>query len=496
MAEAAIAHRWCPITDLTGFDRELDRAELLSLSSVWDDVKNDLPSDQVHDFNERLKREWAIETGLIERVYTFDAGITQLLIEQGIDASLIPHDATDKSPQLVAGIIADQAEAVDFLFDLVGQQRVLSTSYIKELHTLMTRKQATVSGIEQFGRSVEIPLEHGEHKRQPNNPAQPDDRVFEYCPPEQVTSEMDRLVDLHLAHTADGVAAELEAAWLHHRFAQIHPFQDGNGRVARALASLVLIREGWFPLVIATSDRQCYLDNLASADEGDLRPLAAQFATVQRLWFRKAIGIGEEVRRSAHRTDQLIAAIGDQFRERKIQSRAEMEVAKETAHTLAHLAKSKFESLQGEISHAIGADGEARRVFVDDGTDEDPDHRTWHRYQVVETARYRDLDYYANLREFHAWVRLGLVTENGRSEILLSLHGVNWEYRGLVGASMCLYRRQKGDDIEHQIIELEPVCGELFQFNYKEASVSVEQRFDRWLEESLLRGLDQWRRGE
>ena len=61
---------------------------------------------------------------------------------------------------------------------------------------------------------------------------------------------------------------------------------------------------------------------------------------------------------------------------------------------------------------------------------------------------------------------------------------------------MCLYRRQKGDDIEHQIIELEPVCGELFQFNYKEASVSVEQRFDRWLEESLLRGLDQWRRGE
>ena len=34
-------------------------------------------------------------------------------------------------------------------------------------------------------------------------------------------------------------AREIEATWLHHRFTQIHPFQDGNGRVARALASLV-----------------------------------------------------------------------------------------------------------------------------------------------------------------------------------------------------------------------------------------------------------------
>ena len=292
MAEAEIAHHWSPITDLTGSDQDLDRAEVLSLSSVWDDVRADLPSDQVDDFNERLKREWAIETGLVERIYTLEAGITQLLIEQGIDASLIPHDATNKSPQLVAGIIADQAQAVDFLFDFVGQQRVLSTSYIKQLHALMTRKQATASGIDQFGNHVEVQLEHGEYKRWPNNPTQSDGCVFQYCPPEQVASEMDRLVELHMAHVALGVDAELEAAWLHHRFAQIHPFQDGNGRVARALASLVLIREGWFPLVIPSSELTGYLNNLALADSGSLGPLAAQFAAIQRVWFRRAIGMG------------------------------------------------------------------------------------------------------------------------------------------------------------------------------------------------------------
>ncbi|MCY4667476.1 MAG: Fic family protein, partial [Rhodococcus sp.] len=303
--------------------------------------------------------------------------------EQGIDASLIPHDATDKAPQVVAGIIADQAQAVDFLFDFVGQQRSLSSSYIKELHALMTRKQATASGIDQFGRPVEVPLTHGEYKLHPNNPTQPDGRVFEYCPPEQVASEMDRLVEFHLEHAADDVAAELEAAWLHHRFAQIHPFQDGNGRVARALASLVLIREGWFPLVVASSDRVRYLDNLKAADSGDLRPLTSQFAAVQRTWFRKAIGIGEQVRQAAERTDQLIAAIGDQFRERRVQTRVEMEQAKETSATLAQMATARFRSLRDDISHAIGADGGTRRVFVDFGLDDDDDRRSWHRYRSL-----------------------------------------------------------------------------------------------------------------
>jgi Fic family protein len=47
-----------------------------------------------------------------------------------------------------------------------------------------------------------------------------------------VAAEMDKLVELHREHRAAGVAPEVESAWLHHRFTQIHPFQDGNGRVA------------------------------------------------------------------------------------------------------------------------------------------------------------------------------------------------------------------------------------------------------------------------
>jgi hypothetical protein len=43
------------------------------------------------EFEKRLRREWAIETGIIEDVYTLDRGVTRILIEKGIDAALIPH---------------------------------------------------------------------------------------------------------------------------------------------------------------------------------------------------------------------------------------------------------------------------------------------------------------------------------------------------------------------------------------------------------------------
>ena len=104
---------------------------------------------------------------------------------------------------------------------------------------------------------------------------------------------MERLVGLHASHEGLGVPPEIEAAWLHHRFTQIHPFQDGNGRVARALASLVFLRAGWFPLVIVGSgeDRNAYIRALEAADAGDLAPVVELFASVQRREFRKALSI-------------------------------------------------------------------------------------------------------------------------------------------------------------------------------------------------------------
>ncbi len=81
---------------------------------------------------------------------------------------------------------------------------------------------------------------------------------------------MDRLIHWHEEHVQREIPPEVEAAWLHHRFTQIHPFQDGNGRVARAIASLIFIKANWFPLVVRSDEKAKYLDELEKADFGNL----------------------------------------------------------------------------------------------------------------------------------------------------------------------------------------------------------------------------------
>jgi hypothetical protein len=63
----------------------------------------------------------------------------------------------------------------------------------------------------------------------------------EYCPVEQVEPQMEQLLRWYNAREKRDVPPEVEAAWLHHRFTQIHPFQDGNGK------SKSVSRAGWTP---------------------------------------------------------------------------------------------------------------------------------------------------------------------------------------------------------------------------------------------------------
>lgn len=64
------------------------------------------------------------------------------------------------------------------------------------------------------------------------------------------------------------------AAFLHHRFVEIHPFIDGNGRVARLLTNLYLIGRNYPVIVLKKEDRKKYYQYLQSADSGNLSPFS------------------------------------------------------------------------------------------------------------------------------------------------------------------------------------------------------------------------------
>jgi Fic family protein len=277
------------ITDLPKHWKALSIAAIADIIPVWADSKKKLEnSDQLRTFNERLAREWAIETGVIEDVFHIDRGTTVTLIEQGLSAALLEHGTTNKPPEYVINILRDHVEALDWLLEsFVIEKQPLTTARIKDLQSLLTAHQSHVDAfiLDPGSASLvptRVPLLRGIWKDQPNN-VERDGKQFCYCPPIHTEEEMTKLVEWHNRHQAEGVPPEVEAAWLHHRFTQIHPFHDGNGRVARALASLVYIQAGLFPLVIERGETcRCYITTLEKADAGNLRALVEMFAEEQR----------------------------------------------------------------------------------------------------------------------------------------------------------------------------------------------------------------------
>ena len=66
----------------------------------------------------------------------------------------------------------------------------------------------------------------------------------------------------------------LELAFkFHHRFERIHPFADGNGRVGRMMLNYILIKEGYYPIIIRKNHRQKYIKALQAADLQRYLPL-------------------------------------------------------------------------------------------------------------------------------------------------------------------------------------------------------------------------------
>jgi fido (protein-threonine AMPylation protein) len=109
----------------------------------------------------------------------------------------------------------------------------------------------------------------------------PERPVFEPPPPEAVPERLEDLLVWWRTAYADLSVSDQETiiralARLHHDFVSIHPFEDGNGRMARLLIDLAaeeLLGRRIGPALHADASR--YFEALRSADQGDLKPLAS-----------------------------------------------------------------------------------------------------------------------------------------------------------------------------------------------------------------------------
>ncbi|HEV7661682.1 MAG TPA: Fic family protein [Allosphingosinicella sp.] len=481
MSASNVQPIWSPetgIVDLEGSPAALGASEIPGIKAIWTEQRGRLKgSKHLSDFTERLSREWAIETGIIENLYEIERGVTQTLIERGFQAELLGHGTTNKPRDYVIQLLRDQKDALDGVFDFVKGDRPLTTSYVKELHAALLRSQHLTEGVDSQGRSVEIPLIKGDWKTFANSPSR-DGVIFSYCPPEQVASEMDRLIQLHRDHEDAGVPSEVQAAWLHHRFTQIHPFQDGNGRVARAIASLVLVKDGLFPLVVTRDDKASYLDALEMADEGNLKPLVDLIAKLQITQFRKATSISEAILVQ----DDVDAALSgllkaaDKIARDKL---AELRGVFGLAHKLEQSIEERLAALRPSLLKGLKRADPNATVFVTKSTNE-TEH--FFRAQIFENAKHH-LDYFADFAEYRSWVAINVFWYR-RAKIVFAIHGIGRPFNGSLICAPFLDLRDT-DEEQHTQSTTVPLSDEGFVFFYNENEDRLLERFLPWRERAL-----------
>ncbi len=373
-----------------------------SLRSAWEDAIQHM-SEAFEQARKRSLRRHAIETGIIERLYDVDWGVTEALVAEGITAEVAARAGGLDEDALLT--IRTQLDALELLVETARHKRPLTLHFIRELHQAITSSQRTYRATDQFDRSVDLALHHGQWKTQPNHVRRPDGSVLEYTPPEHVQLETERLVALY--EDASGLHPIVEAAWLHHRFICIHPFEDGNGRVGRALVLLVLLERRYAPLVVSGTQRASYLSALDNANAGDLVPLIRLFAQLEIVALRS-----ELVQPALELEEPSPAAdVARAYAERLLALRADRDGGRAV----------EAEKLAGSLQKRIRAflDEQAvqfREVFVD----VDPQRRVhvfaeqpgsekahWWRSQLVRIAR--ELDFSANLSNGSWWTQLRLV---------------------------------------------------------------------------------------
>lgn len=496
MSDRANHYIWKPDTGITGMEvdaKDLGASQIPGIKAIWSEQRELLRgSDQLKEFDEQLNREWAIETGIIENIYDIERGVTQTLIEHGFKADILSHGSTDKPKEYVIRLLNDQKDAIEGVFAFVKEERDLTTSYIKELHASLLRSQETTEGVDSQGRSTNVPLIKGDWKKQVNYPER-DGVIYHYCPPEQVGSEMDKLCGMHKDHVSNEVPSEVQAAWLHHRFTQIHPFQDGNGRIARAIASLVLIKDGLFPLVVTRDDKPAYIEALESADRGDLKPLVDLITKLQIKRFYKARGISEHLGTKKD-TDTALAGLlkaAERIGERK---RTELLGVVDHARAVEDDIYNRLEEIKPKITeilqkvsigngapHGSAYSGVYRAEHEKEGRPTD----YYYRSQIIKNAR-RHLNYYADFSEHRSWVALNMYWQDMVGRLVFTIHGIGKPFAGsLICAPFLEFKNKDNDEDAGMRFNLVPVADDGFVFFYNEDRDEVLSRLYSWREDVI-----------
>lgn len=426
---------------------EVDTSILDDIAPSWFSRREKLltNSREYEDFINRLKRRHAIETGIVERMYDLDKGVTETLINEGFLSALISHGDTNIEKGKLLNHLQDHLDAVDFVFDIVKENRPLTKGFICELHQLTTRNQDYAEGRDQFGNKTKIALIKGRFKERENNPTREDGTVVMYCPPEHVESEMDKLIELYNKLTTDNVHPLIIASWVHHAFTTIHPFQDGNGRVVRLIASLILIKYNYFPITVLREEAKIrYIEALELADIGQPQKLVSYFAEIQRRNIEAVLNIKEVSTTSLADVTQILKQkIENKQKEQKLQHERILSDRRMQVYNYCHKFLNNYkDKLSIEFGNSID-------LYIGSAKPDDVKRQKYYYEQIVAYAIRHD--YFFNRYLPKSYFIFGIDLHDGKKyELGITIHHYGYDDSTLAIGAFLEYKgsaaKKNGDN--------------------------------------------------
>lgn len=161
----------------------------------------------------------------------------------------------------------------------------LTQNFIRQLHKVLLREDYTVYRELPGGLQTSYVIHAGRYKTRPNSVITRYGDRFEYASPEETPALMADLVDWYNDEEAKGRLSPVElAALFHYRYIHIHPFEDGNGRIARLIVNFILARHDYPMIVVRSRNKKDYLEALHQADlEVGATPSAGAHAPLEHI---------------------------------------------------------------------------------------------------------------------------------------------------------------------------------------------------------------------
>lgn len=199
----------------------------------------------------QLRNLWTHTSTAIEG-NTLTLGETAFVLEEGLTISGKPL----KDHEEVVG----HARAIDLVYGLLDQETPFDKEALFCLHKAV-----------QTHVIIDIYKTVGGWKKEPNSTVgvvNEKQVVFEYATPKDVPPLMEQWFKLYHKLMASAVSGDKEKALqayvaLHVSFVRIHPFFDGNGRMARLVANLPVLKAGLPPIIVPREQRKAYIDALS-----------------------------------------------------------------------------------------------------------------------------------------------------------------------------------------------------------------------------------------